>query len=1089
MQAVPVPAEIRIADALPHDLALAAPPGSALWITVAGNAVDVKAAILAGDSTPRYCNAPNRRMGVETLLVPSAHSGRVTLRILRDDHGGAAGIARVSAHVLPLATNDDRTRLEAVAQDAAACLEFPELDRADAAAAAYAAATMAWKALRQSGPQGLALLHAAGTRYLRHTDWRAAADRSAQAFRLLERDGLAGHAAYALRLEGAALDQLANAADYDLRLRAGTARRAQERLAQAATRFDRLAMPYEAGYALSYRGVSQVEAGDLQQSRRAFLAALERFRKAGDGPAQALALQSLAMGSYEEGRTADAAREFERALALIPPAEEPANYAHTLHNSAMPLRVLGRFEEAIAREWESAEILRGLGDHDGEARALHTAAVILRHVGETERAAELLRIAIRLRGQTGVRREQAISLIDLAELERQASRPKAALKLDLEALELLIASNDRARVLLSLARDYQALGEPDRARARLEAILALELAPAHRFLGRALAELAALESAAGRGLESDRLFARAISIHAANASDVDHARVLERRAEAKLARGNVAGAIADSAAALNLFDAIGAQSLQAEGRAAFRASYRATVELHIAALLAQADAVRARDPARAERLLREAFAAGDRNRAQFLAESNGAVGGAVPNELLAARQQVYELLIGKREQRDRLLDGVDAGGERSEQLAREIESLRARARLLENRLAGAHAGGVARATSDAAALPDALPRGVIVAQYFLGSGRHWLFEARDGRVRVHRLEPRGDAENLARELHQSWRSTGSAARDRLATARRLSRQLFAPLGDELPPGGIWIVPDGALHLVPMAVLAAMAWPRAAPGAATVIPALSTLTPGADAQHGPQHLLAVIADPVYTPDDPRIRAADHAVDGTHPAVTVPASSADGSIRRLPSTAIEARDLVALVGDGQQTLALIGVDASRSQVAHAPLERYRFVHFAVHARADARDPALAMLALSRWTAEGRPLDGALRVYDIARMRFNADLVVLSGCDTALGREIAGEGPIGLSHAFLRSGARAVLATLWQVPDTSTAVLMREFYRQLLREGRPAPVALAIAQAELRSRPRWKDPYFWAGFQLMSIARPDGRNNKDVAGREES
>jgi CHAT domain-containing protein len=208
-----------------------------------------------------------------------------------------------------------------------------------------------------------------------------------------------------------------------------------------------------------------------------------------------------------------------------------------------------------------------------------------------------------------------------------------------------------------------------------------------------------------------------------------------------------------------------------------------------------------------------------------------------------------------------------------------------------------------------------------------------------------------------------------------------------------------------------------------------------------------------------------------------------------MRRLPSTAIEARDLIALVGDGQQTLALTGADASRGRVAQAPLERYRYVHFAVHARADGRDPALAMLALSQWSADGEPLDGAWRVYDISRMRLNADLVVLSGCDTAVGREIAGEGPIGLSHAFLRSGARAVLATLWQVPDTSTAALMRRFYRHLLRDGRPAPMALALAQAELRAEPRWQDPYFWAGFQLVSNVRPDDRNNNDVAGREES
>ena len=164
----------------------------------------------------------------------------------------------------------------------------------------------------------------------------------------------------------------------------------------------------------------------------------------------------------------------------------------------------------------------------------------------------------------------------------------------------------------------------------------------------------------------------------------------------------------------------------------------------------------------------------------------------------------------------------------------------------------------------------------------------------------------------------------------------------------------------------------------------------------------------------------------------------------------------------------------------------LDQYRIVHFATHALADSQDPALATLALSQWDAAGKPLDGALRLYDITQLRLNADLVVLSACDTALGREIAGEGPIGLSQAFLRSGAQSVLATLWQVPDTSTAALMREFYRQLLTNKRDASVALQLAQDYIRKQPRWSDPYYWAGFQLISMAQID-RNNKVEGQRE--
>jgi CHAT domain-containing protein len=189
-----------------------------------------------------------------------------------------------------------------------------------------------------------------------------------------------------------------------------------------------------------------------------------------------------------------------------------------------------------------------------------------------------------------------------------------------------------------------------------------------------------------------------------------------------------------------------------------------------------------------------------------------------------------------------------------------------------------------------------------------------------------------------------------------------------------------------------------------------------------------------------------------------------------MRRLPAAAAEAESIVALAGNGV-ALRLEGAAASRQRVGTAGLERYRIVHFATHAIADTQDPALALLALSRFDANGQRIEGELRALDIAQMRISADLVVLSACDTAVGREIAGEAPLGLSQAFLRSGAKAVLATLWQVPDTSTALLMQEFYRELLLNTRTPAAALALAQNRVRGRARWSDPYYWAGFQLTS------------------
>ena len=95
---------------------------------------------------------------------------------------------------------------------------------------------------------------------------------------------------------------------------------------------------------------------------------------------------------------------------------------------------------------------------------------------------------------------------------------------------------------------------------------------------------------------------------------------------------------------------------------------------------------------------------------------------------------------------------------------------------------------------------------------------------------------------------------------------------------------------------------------------------------------------------------------------------------------------------------------------------------------------------------------------------------DLVVLAGCQTALGRSIRGEGLLGLSRGFLYAGASRVLASLWKVDDEATAELMKRFYRHMLQKNLPAAAALRAAQIEMWQQKQWRSPYYWAGFVLQ-------------------
>jgi CHAT domain-containing protein len=132
------------------------------------------------------------------------------------------------------------------------------------------------------------------------------------------------------------------------------------------------------------------------------------------------------------------------------------------------------------------------------------------------------------------------------------------------------------------------------------------------------------------------------------------------------------------------------------------------------------------------------------------------------------------------------------------------------------------------------------------------------------------------------------------------------------------------------------------------------------------------------------------------------------------------------------------------------------RYRFLHFAAHARVSDREPELTHLVLA---------DGGLDLAAIRRLRLSAQLVSLSACETALGLRVRGEGVIGLPHAFLAAGARAVVVTLWRVDDQAAADFMTDFYRELAA-GRAAAEALRRA----RERRRGEHPSRWAAFVLV-------------------
>jgi CHAT domain-containing protein len=189
-----------------------------------------------------------------------------------------------------------------------------------------------------------------------------------------------------------------------------------------------------------------------------------------------------------------------------------------------------------------------------------------------------------------------------------------------------------------------------------------------------------------------------------------------------------------------------------------------------------------------------------------------------------------------------------------------------------------------------------------------------------------------------------------------------------------------------------------------------------------------------------------------------------------LRRLRHSAAEAEGIIAAAPAGSWMKAM-GFKANRATATSPELREFGIVHFATHGILDDEHPELSGVVLSLVNERGQPEDGFLRLSDIYKLTLPADLVVLSACQTGLGKKEKGEGIVGLTRGFMHAGAARVVASLWKVDDEATAELMKLFYQHMLGGQRPAAAALRQAKMDMmRAREQWREPYYWAGFVLQ-------------------
>jgi CHAT domain-containing protein/Tfp pilus assembly protein PilF len=421
----------------------------------------------------------------------------------------------------------------------------------------------------------------------------------------------------------------------------------------------------------------------------------------------------------------------------------------------------------------------------------------------------------------------------------------------------------------------------------------------------------------------------------------------------------------------------------------------------------------------------------------------------------------------------------------------------------------------------------------LLLEYSLGEKRSYVFALTPNSLNAYELPGRAEIESSARGVYQllkTWHIPGlkvesreaphkvvPRARELKLAAARLSEMVLAPVASQLRRKRLLIVGEGALQYIPFALLPIPSVSSATTAGQTqnqlplivehevvILPSasvLGVLRQEAAARKAPAKAVAVLADPVFDKDDDRIGVQNRSLKSTQLSRSGSGVIESGSVlnlqggdsspfseglsrsltdvvtqgnerpylSRLPFTRREAQAILAVTPAGEGMKAL-DFDASRATAIDSKLAQYRFVHFATHGLLDSEHPEFSGLVLSLVDRQGNKQEGFLGLQDIYNLNLPADLVVLSACETGLGKEISGEGLVGLTRGFMYAGASRVMASLWKVDDVATAELMGRFYRAVEREHMRPAAALQKAQIEMLKQKRWSDPYYWAAFELQ-------------------
>jgi len=840
----------------------------------------------------------------------------------------------------------------------------------------------------------------------------------------------------------------------------------------------------------TFLGGMQDVLGDIGSALDHYNRALTLSRESGNRQAEASSLNNIGTTYFGIAYWQKALEYYSQALPHLRALGNQRGEANTLSNIGVAYNMLGEQQKALDHLQQSLLLRRSTSDRNGEAYTLSNIGSAHSRSGEYQKALDYYSQAQVIQRETGNRAQEAETLDLVGTAYSALGQPEKALEYHRQALEIQRATGNIRREAISLSNlghVYNLLSQPDKA------------------------------------LDQ---FNQALSIFR-NIGDLNNAAVtLEGSARSKQMRGNLDEARKHIEESLTLIETVRARSGSQQLRASYRASMEKVYEFYIDLLMQQ----HAANPSLGHDA--EAFQASERGRArsllELLSEAHVDIRQGVDTAVIERERNLTQLLNAKAQRQIQLIARKGSQDEIAT-LKKEISTLEDEYQEVQTTIRKTSPRYAALTQPQPLTLQEIqqqLDPDTLLLEYSLGEERSYMWAVAQKSLKSYVLPKGEQTEKVARRVYELlttrslFRPGENAAikQQRLAQAdsqlleasRELSQMVLGPVASELGTKRLIVVADGALQYVPFGALPVASPVRSQLSVANSktadeqrttnngqrtndtplivdneivsLPSASAIAvqrKGLQGRKPAANAVAVIADPVFSSDDKRlksnVRTAAQRQDETDGvgSTRIIEHLADDSeklvIRRLRFTRQEAEQILA-VAPRVSNLKAIDFKANRATATGGELSKYRYVHFATHGYLDSERPDLSAVVLSLVDEQGKPQDGFLRGHEIYNLNLPAELVVLSACQTGLGKEIKGEGLVGLTRGFMYAGAARVVVSLWNVNDKATADLMTKFYEKMLKQGERPAAALRAAQVEMWKQKQWQSPYYWAAFTMQ-------------------